>query len=61
MGLIALSREVELVYSPDDAAETGKGYYLQRYPGGATSPLYRTQQDAMKAFGKGVDTIKWDR
>ena len=61
MGMIALSREVELVYSSDDDANYGKGYYLQRWPDQSTSPSYKTQQAAIKAFRKGVDTIKWDR
>lgn len=59
MGLIALSRDVELVYSPDDAAETGKGYYLQRYPSGDTSQLFRTQQEARNAFHR-PESLVWD-
>lgn len=58
MALISLSKDVDLIYSPDDAAATGKGYYLQRYPDGATSPLYRTQFEAQKAFKHG-NIIEW--
>ena len=60
MALIALSRDVELIYSPDDAERCGRGYYLQRWPEQSTSPLYRTQGEATKAFNGGIDKIKWD-
>lgn len=58
MGLIALSKDTELVYSPMDADEFGKGYYLQRYPSGETSQLFRTQAEAKRAFER-PDTLRW--
>lgn len=40
---------VDLVYSSLDEEETGKGYYLQKYPGGLTSGLYATDAEAIQA------------
>lgn len=50
MALIATSKDIDLIYSSDDAAETGKGYYLQRVPGGETSQSFKTQAEAQRAF-----------
>jgi len=60
MALIILSKEIDLIYSPDDAANSGKGYYLQRYPSGETSQLFDTQAEAQRAFDN-PKTIKWER
>lgn len=54
---------VDLVYSPDDEVESGKGYYLHRYwlseKRDATSKcLYGTALEAMTALESG--RIRWD-
>jgi hypothetical protein len=49
-----LTREVDLIYSPDDEAETGKGYYLVRQrPAYGQSKMFATERDALKAFASG--------
>jgi|2_EtaG_2_1085320.scaffolds.fasta_scaffold22638_1 hypothetical protein len=39
-----------LVFSSDDDSETGKGWYLQKFPDGATSQLFRTSAEGMEAY-----------
>lgn len=51
---VQLSRDVDLIYSPDDAEAEGKGFYLHRYkPTDATSQLFATAEDAIQAFQNG--------
>ena len=45
-----VTESVDLVYSSLDEEETGKGWYLQKYPGGKVSELYRNDYEAIKAL-----------
>jgi hypothetical protein len=53
---------VDLVYSPDDEAESGKGYYLHRYwlaeKRDGISKLFGTADEAMAALARG--RLRWD-
>lgn len=49
---------MKLIYSPDDRAKHGKGYYWQEYRNWRTSQLFKTKEEAMKA--KEQNKIKWD-
>ncbi len=50
--------KIELIYSPDDAAATGCGWYWQSVYGDATSQLFATEEEARRArqYGK----LKWE-
>ncbi len=41
---------IDLVYSEYDDNKTGKGWYLQQFPGGKCSDLFRNDYEAIKAF-----------
>ena len=42
--------ELDLIYSPDDAMECGKGWYLQQaYGEWKTSQLFEAKEEAIKA------------
>ena len=49
-GVWMVRPNVDLVYSPDDEAESGKGYYLHRYGPEGFSPLFATKEDALKVL-----------
>jgi hypothetical protein len=55
-----VTRDIDLVYSPDDDADCGKGYYLHRYkPSDETSQLFATREAALKALA--ANKVRWDR
>lgn len=58
-GVTILTREVDLIYSPDDEAETGKGYYLSRQRPYAQSKMFATEREALDAFLGGK--IRWKK
>jgi hypothetical protein len=50
---------VDLVYSPDDDASSGRGYYFHRYkPRDETSQLFANREDALKAFA--ANKVRWE-
>ena len=49
-GVYSLDRNHDLVYSEDDEKRTGKGFYVQRYPGGECSQSFAQPFDAMDAL-----------
>jgi hypothetical protein len=54
-----ITRDVDLVYSPDDESSGGKGYYLHRYaPQDETSQLFETEEEAIEAFKH--DNVRWE-
>jgi hypothetical protein len=57
-GVVNLTREVDLVHSPDDEDESGKGYYLSRYKPRGRSKLYATSQEALTDFRGGK--VEWE-
>jgi hypothetical protein len=58
-GHVQLTRDVDLVYSPDDEDASGKGYYLHRYkPTDATSQLFATGDEAIVALKDGK--VEWE-
>lgn len=58
-GHVQVTRDVDLVYSPDDQEQSGKGFYLHRYkPQDQTSQLFASAEDALAAFQS--DTVRWD-
>jgi hypothetical protein len=46
----AIDRNHDICYSPDDDAETGKGWFVQRLPDHATSQLFSTEAGAIQAL-----------
>jgi hypothetical protein len=55
-----VTRDMDLVYSPDDEADSGKGYYLHRYkPRDETSQLFESREKALKALA--ANKVRWDR
>ena len=56
-GVTNLDRNVDLVHSPDDEAESGKGYYLSHYGPRKISELYATAEEAMAAYRSG--NVRW--
>ncbi len=58
-GHVQVTPDVDLVYSPDDEDQSGKGYYLHRYkPTDATSQLFADPKKALAAFA--AKTVRWD-
>ena len=52
---------IELIYSPDDAENEGKGYYFQKWIGGGktkTSQLFANEDEAQSALTQ--NKIKWN-
>jgi len=45
-----VSPNIDLVYSSLDDDEKGTGWYLQKYPGGKCSQLFRNDYEAIKAL-----------
>jgi hypothetical protein len=53
-----IAPDMDLVYSPDDDAETGKGYYFHRYkPRDETSQLFESR--AVAIFALHAKKIRW--
>ena len=50
MNTITLNNEIDIVFSSDDEAETGKGWYLNDYGMNATSQLFRSAEEAKAAL-----------
>lgn len=51
---------IELIYSPDDAENEGKGYYFQKWIGGGetkTSQSFASETEAQSALTQ--NKIKW--
>lgn len=48
-----VTKDVDLVYSDDDDERYGNGWYLQKYPGGVCSKLFKTDMEAIKDFKTG--------
>jgi len=40
---------MKLIFSPDDHAKHGKGYYWQEYKKWRTSQLFKTEKEAIRA------------
>lgn len=58
-GHVQITRDVDLVYSPDDFEASGKGFYLHRYkPTDSTSQLFASAEDALAAFQ--ADSVEWE-
>jgi len=55
---ITIHASLDLIYSPDDAAATGKGWYFQDLDDDAVSICYRSKQEALVAYKN--DKIKWE-
>ena len=53
--LITLSNDIDLVYSPDDG-----GWYLQKFDSDrtSTSKIYKSAEDAIKAYAK--NKVEWE-
>lgn len=45
-----VTNNIDLVYSQYDDEETGKGWYLQKFPGGLCSDTYPSDYHAIKAL-----------
>jgi hypothetical protein len=45
-----VNSNVDLVYSELDEEEKGTGWYLQKYPGGKCSQLFRNDYEALKSL-----------
>ena len=67
--MVIIDNNTDLVFSPDDKDETGKGYYLQQfkrgekngdpnYPLTRISILYATETEARESYQNG--SIKWE-
>ena len=50
---------MELIFSPDDKAKYGMGYYWQEYRNWKTSQLFKTVEEAEKA--KKENKLRWDK
>ncbi len=46
---LKISEFRDVVYSPDDEAETGKGWYIHDYETNKTSQLFATKNEAWDA------------
>jgi hypothetical protein len=60
---VILDSYTNLVYSPDDETEYGKGWYLQQFhmtEHGKTrvSELYESKTDALRAYR--ADEVQWE-
>lgn len=58
-GVTILTRDVDLIYSPDDEAETGKGYYLSQTSTGKISRFYGSKQEAIASFRYSDGKVRW--
>ena len=53
-----VTRDTDLIYSPDDEDASGKGYYLHRYkPADETSQLFASRAAALKALA--ANKVRW--
>jgi len=57
-GYVDLDDKHDLVYSRYDEDETGKGFYIQRFPDQKTSQLFESARDATKALAE--NKLKFD-
>lgn len=53
-----VTKDIDLIYSEYDEYQSGKGWYLQKFPGGLTSDLFRTDNEAVKALQNGKVIFK---
>ena len=52
-------KNIDLIYSPDDDDEVGRGWYFQRMDDWATSQLFASSEEAEAAMAN--NEIEWDK
>jgi hypothetical protein len=52
-----VNKDVDLVFSEGDEERYGAGWYIQKYPGGLCSQLFKSDMEAVKSFKEGKCTF----
>jgi hypothetical protein len=58
--ITAITKNMDLCYSPDDHALDGAGWYLQKYPSLLTSQLFETKEELIEVYRKNPEYLRWD-